>query len=205
MEQYYVLKKSDFDDFIARIAKIKKLVGPVKKGDSSYVFDELVSGEQVSLNYIPTILPPKKYFLPQNEILVEYDKKHNKWDATLYSEELVIFGVHTCDLAGIQCLNIVFSERPMDTNYNIRKNRILIIGLECNEYCDEFASCALMETFTPNGGYDLFFTDLGDKFAIHVNTFAGEELIKKLKMAKKAENNILKEIEQLRSKKTKYI
>lgn len=201
MEQFAMLDKSDFDDFISRLSKIKKVVAPIKCGEKSFSFEEVTSGEEIALSYIPTILPPKKYFLPQNETLVEYTKRENKWEATLYSEEFIIFGVHTCDLAGIQCLNIVFSNKPMDTNYNIRKNRILIIGLECNNYCDEYASCALMDNHNPNGGYDLFFTELSNCFIIHVNTLSGEELLKKVPMVKKADKDALKELDELRERK----
>ncbi|MDP2892407.1 MAG: 4Fe-4S dicluster domain-containing protein [Bacillota bacterium] len=203
MEQYVVLNKNDFDDFIDILAKLQKLVAPVKRGEKNYAFDEVTSSSEIALKYIPTILPPKKYFLPQNETLVEYNKKQNKREGTLYSEPLTIFGVHTCDLAGIQCLNIVFSDRPMDANYNLRKKKILVIGLECNEYCDEYASCALMHNQYPNGGYDLFFTELENKFIIHVNTLSGEELIKKMGMIKPASEEDMKGLEQLRIKKRK--
>ena len=203
MEQHVVLFKNDFNDFIERLAKIQKLVAPVKKGTKSYVFDEVTTGEEVSLKYIPTILPPKKYFLPQNETIVEYVKKENKWEAILYSEAFILFGVHTCDLAGIQCLNLVFSDRPVDAHYNIRKNKILIIGFECNDYCDEYASCGLMDNYNANGGYDLLMTELPDRYIIHVNTLAGEELASKLTMLKEADGTALNMLDLLRDSKRK--
>jgi len=201
MNQYVVLQLSDFDDCIARMAKLQMVVAPVKRGEKSFAFEEITSGEEISIKYIPTILPPKKYFLPQNETLVEYNKRYNKWEATLYSEEFIIFGVHTCDLAGIQCLNMVFSDKPMDSNYYNRKNRILIIGLECTDYCDEYASCGLMNNQNPKGGYDLFFTELKDRFVIHVNTVQGEDLINKIALFKPADKAALEELEEIRAKK----
>jgi sulfhydrogenase subunit beta (sulfur reductase) len=201
MDQYKVLYKTDFNDFIDRLAKIQKLVAPVQCGERSFAFHEVTSGEEIAVKYIPTILPPKKYFLPQNETLVEYDKKLRKWEATLYSEEFTVFGVHTCDLAGIQCLNVVFLD-PMDANYNMRKKKILIIGLECNDYCDGYASCGLMNNFLPNGGYDLFFTELRDSFLIHVNTLVGEELAAKMSMLKVAGKAEMDELKQLRARKS---
>ena len=201
MEQYVVLFKDDFNDFIERMAKIQKLVAPVKCGVKSYVFNEVKTGEEVTLKYLPTILPPKKYFLPQNETLVEYSKKENKWEAILYSEALTLFGVHTCDLAGIQCLNLVFSDRPNDANYNLRKKKILIIGLECNDYCDEYASCGLMDNYNANGGYDLLMTELSDRFIIHVNTVDGENMVNKLAMIKEADGASINMLNILREKK----
>ncbi|HXW68006.1 MAG TPA: 4Fe-4S dicluster domain-containing protein, partial [Dissulfurispiraceae bacterium] len=110
-------------------------------------------------------------------------------------------GVHTCDLAGIQCLNMVFSDRPRDHNYLMRKRKINIIGLECNEYCDEFASCALAGASTPNGGYDLFFTDLGDYFIVHINTQIGEDIIEAARFFEIAEKSHLDELTALRKRK----
>ena len=64
MERYVVLEKKHFNDFISEIAKAQKVVAPVAKGYQQYAFQEVNSGNQISLNYIPTILPPKKYFMP---------------------------------------------------------------------------------------------------------------------------------------------
>ena len=201
MDKYVVLAKKDFNDFIGRLAKIDKVVAPTKEGIKNFSFKEVTSGEQVSIKYIPTILPPKKYFMPQRERLIEYNKSENKCKAVLEYEQMIIFGVHTCDLAGIQCLNMVFSDKPKDINYLARKNRITIIGLECNEYCDEYASCAVMDNHFPNGGYDLFFTELEDSFIVHVNTFIGENIIKPTGIFKKANEKDLIELKTVRERK----
>lgn len=201
MTQYAVLNKTDLNEFISRLAQIKKTVAPVKRGVKNYAFEEVTSGKDISLKYIPTILPPKKYFLPQTETLQQYDKSKKSWNAVMEFQEMIIFGVHTCDLAGIQCLNMVFSDKPKDINYLARKNRILIIGLECNEYCDEYASCKVMDNHLPNGGYDLFFTELDDFFMVHINTLEGEELIEKtglFKEAKEEHKDALKALRQVK-------
>ncbi|MCF7878500.1 MAG: 4Fe-4S dicluster domain-containing protein [Candidatus Omnitrophica bacterium] len=201
MKNFVVLKKSDFNEFVERLAQIQKVVAPVKKGEVNYAFSEVTSGDQVSLHYIPTILPPKKYFMPQVEELIQYNKSENKWDAVLEYEKMILFGVHTCDLAGIQCLNMVFSDRPKDINYLARKNKIAIIGFECNDYCDQYASCAVVDSHLPNGGYDLFLTELDNDFIIHINTLVGDNLIKETGLCQKAEDTHLKQLEKVRQKK----
>lgn len=201
MDRYLTLKKEDFNEFIKRLAKIQKVVAPVKRGLKSFAFEEVASGEDISLTYIPTILPPKKYFMPQAEKLIEYNKSENKWEAVLESERLTIFGVHTCDLAAIQCLNMIFSEDPKDVNYLIRKDNITIIGFECNFYCDEYASCRLVDNHIPKGGYDLFFTELKDLYMVHVNTKEAEDIIKNIRVFNEASNDNLRELQALREKK----
>ena len=183
---YHILNKDGLDGFIKKLSKKMKVYAPVSKGHGNFAFEEVFSSAQVALKYIPTILPPKKYLMPQRENMLDFDVTGESPvdKAMLEVEEIALFGVHTCDLAGIQCLNMVFSERPRDYNYLLRKEKTFIIGLECNTYCDEHASCALVGNQLPNGGYDLFFTDLGECFIIHVNTQKGEDLLEEMGLPK---------------------
>lgn len=199
--QYQILKKTNFNDFIASLARIEKVVAPVSRGYNNFSFQEVKSGQEVSVKYIPTILPPKKYFFPQREKLIEFNKSAGTFEALMEYEKMVIFGVHTCDLAGIQCLNMVFSDKPKDINYLVRKNKMIIIGLECNDYCDQYASCKVVDNHLPNGGYDLFFTELDDSFIVHVNTIYGDELIDKTRLFGPAEQVHLDKLEAIRQKK----
>ena len=201
MQQFVTLQKKDLDTFISVLMQSQKVVAPVARGHNNFSFQEISSGKDIALKYIPTILPPKKYFLPIQETLTSYNKRENALNAVLEYEKMVIFGVHTCDLAGIQCLNMVFADKPKDINYIIRKNKIAIIGLECNDYCDEYASCHVVGNHLPNGGYDLFFTDLGDVFIVHINTMLGDELVSKSAVFKPADARMLEALESLREKK----
>jgi sulfhydrogenase subunit beta (sulfur reductase) len=201
MQQFVILAKKDLDVFISALAQSQKVVAPVARGHNNFSFGEVTSSKEIALKYIPTILPPKKYFFPTQETITAYNKRENTLNAILEYEKMIIFGVHTCDLAGIQCLNMVFSDKPKDINYIIRKNKIAIIGLECNDYCDEHASCHVVGNHLPNGGYDLFFTDLGDVFIAHINTMLGDELVSKAAVFKPADSKALKELGALREKK----
>ncbi len=173
-----VIEKSKLADLISFLAASQKVVGPVSLGHGQFKFAEISSFDDLALDYIPTILPPKKYFMPQHETLLKYDLgKGQEMQAVVEVEELVLFGVHTCDLAGIQCLNVVFSDRPKDLNYMLRKNHITLIGLECNDYCDSYANCAMLRNHLPKGGYDLFFSELSDCYAVDINTHQGELIV----------------------------
>jgi sulfhydrogenase subunit beta (sulfur reductase) len=200
--QYVILKKEKFNDFISALSKTQKLVAPVAKGYNQFTFEEVSSGNEIALKYIPTVLPPKKYFMPQRETLLEFRvAKGAEAVPVVEYEPMTIFGVHTCDFAGIQCLNMVFSVRPKDYNYLIRKNKITLIGLECNDYCDEYASCHLVNASFPGGGYDLFFTDLGDYFIVHVNTQTGDWVVNATGFFEKAGTSHMNDLERLREHK----
>jgi sulfhydrogenase subunit beta (sulfur reductase) len=202
--EYLTLQKNLFNDFIESLVSNTKVVAPVTKGNNQFSFQEVSRGEQIALNYIPTVLPPKKYSIPQYEVLVEYDaSRGQKMQPVVEVEDLLLFGIHTCDLAGIQCLDVVFSDRPKDLNYLIRRGYVTIIGLECNNYCDSYASCGLMGNFLPHGGYDLFFTDLGEYFMVHVATQKGADLVKDSPIWKEATAENFREFQLLREKKKK--
>lgn len=202
MNSYIVLKKSDLDRFITQLARARKVVAPVKKGVRSFAFAEVTSSAPVSIQYIPTILPPKKYFMPQREKIQEFNREAHQWKPVVEANgEMALFGVHTCDLAGIQFLNDIMDVPPQDANYTARKQKIAVIGLECNDYCDEYASCKIMKNHLPNGGYDLFFTELKNVFMVHVGSEAGEKIVKDAGVFAKPETAHQKELEAVRKKK----
>ena len=58
-----------------------------------------------------------------------------------------------------------------------------------------------MDNHLPNGGYDLFFTDLEKYFIVHVNTVLGESLMEKTGVFKKAQEEHLAELDDLRMRK----
>ncbi|MBP7795716.1 MAG: 4Fe-4S dicluster domain-containing protein [Elusimicrobiales bacterium] len=202
--KYHILDKKNLDSFIKSLARRMKVVGPVKKSGKNYVFKEVKTADEMSLKYIPTILPPKKYLMPEREKILDlkFESDGIKEEAFIENEKIAIFGVHTCDLSGIQCLNIVFNDKPVDKNFLMRKENVFIVGLECNSYCDEYASCGLVNSYMPNGGFDLFFTDLGDKFIINVNTQDAEELVESLKLPPATPND-MSGLDKLRDEKRK--
>ena len=66
--RYVYLKKTDLGEFIDLLKKNHKVVAPVKK-ENKFVFAEVDSADEISMEYTPTILPPKKYFFPQHEYI----------------------------------------------------------------------------------------------------------------------------------------
>ncbi|HOA83759.1 MAG TPA: 4Fe-4S dicluster domain-containing protein [Thermodesulfovibrio thiophilus] len=201
-EQYRIIEKSSFNDFINSLIASQKVIGPVYKGFNNYSFEGIKSAQEMSLNYIPTIIPPKKYFMPQKETILEFDTKETLHvEPVSEYEELILFGVHTCDIAGLRCLNVVLSDEPKDISYLIRKRYITIIGLECNAYCDEYASCSFVGAHVPTTGYDLMFTDLGDYFIVHIHSSKGMDIVKQANIFKPADNYDFEALKALRGKK----
>ena len=175
--QYACLQKEKLTEFVSYLKKRYKVVAPVKK-ENQFVFAPIEDPGEICLDYIPTILPPKKYFLPQHEKLGSFiTGKVAMSETTVDVEPTVLFAVHTCDIEAIECLDIVFHDNPSDPYFSRRKKSILIIGYECMKPCDEYATCITMDTLTPKAGYDIMITDTGDKYIIHTNSPEGMEVI----------------------------
>ena len=96
MDKFVKLAKKDFNEFVVELAKEKTVVAPTDKGFDQYSFTQVTSGDEISQNYKPTILPPKKYFLPQKENIVCYEKDKSEWQAVLEYEDLILFLANRC-------------------------------------------------------------------------------------------------------------
>ncbi|MFW6071239.1 MAG: Ni/Fe hydrogenase subunit beta, partial [Candidatus Bipolaricaulota bacterium] len=69
-----VISKSNFSKFVDDlIEKDEREVVGAQAKSNEFAFNPLESAEDLRLDYDVTILPPKKYFMPQRETLVEYN------------------------------------------------------------------------------------------------------------------------------------
>ena len=201
--KYAVIKKEDVPRWLEHLKKKARLYAPKKK-ENRFIFRPVKDVNEVCLEYIPTILPPKKYYFPQKEKLLKFSIEPFKTAKAIAEfEEYILFAVHTCDIAGIQCMDVVFRDGPEDPNYLNRKDKMSIIGIECLDCCDEYANCASMATYVPRGGYDLMLVDIGDKFILHINSEKGELLIKGLTYIKEARDADMEGLERAREAKKK--
>jgi len=177
--RYVYLAKDNLGKFFDLLKEDHRVVGPVKK-ENKFVFADVEDVSEMSLEYIPTILPPKKYFFPQKEKLGDFNMGDTKMSHTsIEMQPTVIFGAHTCDVDGLECLDAVFHKEPEDPYYSKRSKMITVIGYECMFPCDDCATCVTMDTHNPKAGYDIMITDAKDKYILHVNSAKGNELIQK--------------------------
>jgi ferredoxin len=172
------INKEDLAVFVDNLIKgYDEVVGPVPK-EFKYVFSKIGSSAELALDYDSTLLPPKKHLLPQREVLFSFDKADGiEIEPNLDATKRVIFGIHSCDLASIWLMDQIMAEGNADAHYLTRRKNTFIIGIDCGKPCSENSFCKSMGTLKPEGGYDLFLTDLGDLYAVEVGTNAGEELL----------------------------
>jgi len=200
--RYVYLEKKDLGKFLGLLSLDRRVVAPVKK-ENRYVFAEVNGPDDISQEYLPTILPPKKYVFPQKERIGSFKMGDTGIDDTsIEVEPTAIFGVRTCDIDGLECLDAVFHHDPADPYYKKRRKAVIIIGHECLAPCDEHATCFDMDTHNPKAGYDIMLTDAGEKYILHVNSSEGENLTDSSSIFKKEDEARIKaELKKIRADK----
>jgi len=172
-----VIQKGDFDDFVKSLIAKYEVVGP-KSRNGIFVFDRLESPDDLKLDYDTTLLPPKKYLLPQRETLLKY-RVGTELDVEALTDApaRVLLGVHPYDIKAISLMDCYFTEEHRDTNYIARRENTIIVGLDPLNV-GENAFCDTMNSATVDDGYDLMLTDIGDKYVVAVGSDKGEVLLK---------------------------
>jgi sulfhydrogenase subunit beta (sulfur reductase) len=155
--------------------KSRMVVAPVAKGRSN-VFATIERVQDIVLDYTSTILPPKKFILPQTEQLLKFDKERSISQSTeIPFEPAVLFGIHPCDMQGILRLDYAFTEGNPEANYITRRKQMIIVGVSCQPddkcFCQELGSC------NSKAGFDIFLTKLNSGYLAEVLTDAGAKLL----------------------------
>lgn len=195
-----IIQKQDLAEFVANLIPDYQVAGPVEY-DGTYRFSIIEDVADLRMDYTQTILPPKKYLLPTKEALLSFNNGSNgKAHQVDQAEPMVIVGVHTCDLHAIHTLDLVHTSGYVDPYYTKRREKTLIVTIECLTPCSEQSFCKSMGTLTADEGYDLHLIDLGDSYSVDIGTEAGRQLLEKYARVSEATdddmhrlNNVLSE------------
>jgi ferredoxin len=173
---FKVIPKTALNAWIGRMLDGHRVVGPRAVHDR-YLFGDITSPDEVCLSYPTTILPPKKYLLPQREELFRFDLGSGEVQPLLHTQPTVLLGIHTCDLHAIRLLDTVYGGGYPDQHYQARRENTLMVSVECLAPCTEYSFCKSMGTLTLTEGFDLHLTGMGDTYAVDVGTEQGAALL----------------------------
>jgi sulfhydrogenase subunit beta (sulfur reductase) len=181
----HVITKEALSRLVAALQAADYRVAGPKPLHGQYLFDEIESPDDLHLDYTQTVIPPKKYLLPQREELLSYNTDGSRLEPVFEDQPTVLVGVHTCDLHAIQLLDKVMSTGFTDQHYRRRRENTLLISIECLKPCSAHSFCKSMGTLTAAEGFDLHLTDLsapGDspattEYAVEAGSPAGEALL----------------------------
>ena len=165
----------DWVDFI--ISTEQKVYGVQVHEDKADRFEYAVlqKAEDLRIDYDVTMLPPKKYFQPPVETIVEFGVKDG-YKSVYDTEKFVLIGVHPYDMAAINQMDKLFSQDNYDTHYMGRRNNATIIACDVvNPSKNVFASS--MSTATVKQGFDALVTETSDGYVIEAVTDKGQKLL----------------------------
>jgi sulfhydrogenase subunit beta (sulfur reductase) len=173
-----IFPKINLPDWLLRIQSEYRLIGSAQIGDQ-IVFEELQSPSDLLLDHVPSIIPPKKIFLPQWETLLKFDTSgsSHKVEPVFDQTPTVVFGIHTCDLHAMSLMDRIFSEGYPDQHYLARRKTTTLVSIECLKPCSEFSFCKDMGTLSVPEDFDLHLTDLGNVYAVEVGSEKGLRIL----------------------------
>ncbi len=205
-ENIKIITKKDFTQFIQNLIhkSNKEIIGVQSKG-TRYAFAPLTKPEDLKLNYDVTILPPKKYFLPQMEQLMSYELgKPFEVTKTQPEQPRIIIGMHPYDIIALEQTDKVYLDAQEDDFYKQRRKNTLIIGVDIQNVSDR-SFAGSMNTHITDTGFDLMLTDLGNKYAVTIGTPKGKQLLEQHAEYRDAKNLDQKKIQRIREElKNKY-
>jgi len=187
---YKIIAKQSLQDLFRGLQEnYDEVVGPQSRGPA-FVFDKLQSVDELRLDYETTILPPTKYFLPPDERLLRFNRATGEvYDTEPTQIRRALFGMHPCDINALLLLDEIFMGDFIDPYYAAARKSCFIIGSSCMPGQDHI--CNALGTDEIHRGFDLFLTDLQDRYFLSCRSVVGAEIVDKyLKTTEPTEKDI---------------
>lgn len=191
MSKFCILPKAKLPEWVNELVAHHRVFGPRVSG-RGYAFGPVVRFDDMDLNYRQSRLSPKKFLLPQRELLYEYETSGMRLSPSSDPSSTIVFGVHTCDQHAIRLLDRVFLQGIADQHYRVRRDATILIGLECLRPCSSESFCRSMGTTSPaTDVVDLHLVDLGTEYSIEIHSSRGAKLMAAFRGAFAASHNDL--------------
>jgi len=194
-EELRIIKRKDLFTLMSRFLEDREVIAPIKGHGGEVIFYPIETIEDVAWDwtYVNTVLPPKRFFLPQTEELFRYKRNGQGYDITPIYEDRVrmIFGIRPCDVNALLFLDKFFGGGPIgqeahrteldilkDNYYAIRRANTFIIAFGCHQPGDDcFCICCDSGPFLKEG-FDLQLTQMGkDEYIVEVGSARGLKIV----------------------------
>lgn len=171
------LKHDSLPRFLDFLAVFGEVHGPVMNEDGVPVFGRIDRATDLVLDYQRTLIPPKKYLVPPRETFLTYSPDEGYQCPCPLDRKIILFGLHSCDLAGIAYLDGVFTEAEIDPLYAQRRRNLVLIGLSCTP--DDYCFCDDPDTSGPPL-FDLYLRRGEEGFQVVAGSPAGMRMFSDL-------------------------
>jgi ferredoxin len=164
----------NLEAFLELLRRYGELHAPVRGDDGVTRFSVPTPGVIPDFTALRTLLPPKKYLLHPRETILSYTADAGYQLPIEKAPALILFGLHPCDLAGINYLDRIFLGDEPDPIYAARREATTLIGVSCtpDELCSCHRSFSSLKAFS-----DLFLHSLDGGFAVTSGSLRGDELL----------------------------
>ena len=183
---FAILPKDEFRRLVAWIGRRDEVIAPQqvatsRHGAPIHQYLPVEDFETIALDYEKTEYSAKTYFLPYQETLSTYDfDGEGAWtQSTRYRlRPRVLLGLHPCDVNGLVRLDKYMIKGLFPSPYYVsRRRNTVVIGVACQEPCED-GFCRAVGTNEVTHGFDLFLTDLGDRWFVTIGSDRGFGLLR---------------------------
>lgn len=173
------IAKTELFSFLDALSGDYRVIVPLHQG-AEVEMGEL-DRERLAVDYRgKTRFSAKEFLFPESEVMFTFDNRGSGAVETTEhapEEKTAVWGVRSCDLAGMALLDAVFLAPPVDPYYQARRANTLFLGLNCHEvgtscFCRSFETGPFARS-----GFDLVFTDLGERSLVESGSEAGARLL----------------------------
>ncbi len=184
---FRILDKGEFEKLVGIILQTNEVVGPKevgvrKDGRPLYQYLPVKSFGEIALGYDTTEFSAKSYFMPFREVLSTFRFGDGDWEQEISYRIMprAIIGLHACDINGLLKMDKVMMGDVFPNPYYIsRRKNTFIVGID-HDPC-EGGFCSSLGTDTVSGGFDLFLTDLGDRYFVAIDSNRGFSVLSRVR------------------------
>ena len=180
---YKTLTKANFQQMVESLMEDNDVIGPKwrdrdQDGNKIYRFLKLNNFDELEMDYTRSYISPKNFFLPFKEDLATFELEDKDWEQQIQYRvhPRVIIGMRACDINALRKLDEVMMKSVFpNPYYSARRRNTIIIGLDHEPLEDCF--CRSMNADVAFRGFDLFLTDIGDKFFVAIDSDTGYMIV----------------------------
>jgi len=183
---FKILGKEEFRSLVEIILQSNEIIAPKRVGTNTsgepiHQFLPVHSFEEMDLDYKTTEYSAKTYFLPYRENLCTFDFDGGRWEQEISYriQPRAIIGLRAYDVHALLKLDKVFIRSRFPSPYYIsRRENTFVVGLDHMPLEDEFSRS--MGAHIATHGFDLFLTDLGDRYFVVVDSDRAFNLLQRV-------------------------
>jgi len=180
---FKILGKDGFQELIGLLLEANEVVGPrmvARRADGRPIhqFLPIECFEDLCLDYEKTEYSAKTYFLPFKEDLSAYSFETGDWQQHIRYriQPRAIVGLHACDINALVKLDKVLLKGDFPSPYYLsRRQNTFVVGLD-HDPCEN-GFCASVGADIASHGFDLFLTDLGDRYFVAIASDRGFRVV----------------------------